>query len=144
MNGCRVGFWSLAVAAVACVPTGEEEPISCSKAAWTGSYRLSYAALASSCGPIADEVGRLEAGDVVPPAGSACTYGRATWSDDECNQETRWTCTTAQGTLEWSADLEQLSEDGSQLSGIATVRSLDAAGNELCTGRYHLNAARQA
>jgi hypothetical protein len=114
----------------------------CSKSDRTGTYLIHQDEMSGgTCGPIPDKLERI-GGE--PAAGCVITFEQ--WSADECKLERSIVCTSSKDNikLESTAITNQQDDDGSLLSGTAsmTLRTLSTDAF-LCSSTYKMTASRQ-
>lgn len=141
MKGCA----ALLVCAVGCGGSDGESSFTCSPAERSGTYLLTYTERSGDCGPIPEQLGRLDDAEALP---EECMLDAADrWSEDACKLERAYTCAEdgvepgASGS--WVAVTTQADDSGGRITGTVTVRILGADGVQLCRSTYDITASRQ-
>jgi hypothetical protein len=120
----------------------DDEPIQCSMSERTGVYLLEWTELDGTCGPIPDELVRI---DPASPLPDGCTLDAPdTVSPDECTLERSATCTDTTGLyLRSVSTTTQENDDASLVTGLVTVDVRNPDGSAACLSTYRLRYVRQ-
>lgn len=140
MKGCG----ALLALAVGCGGEGEAG-FTCSAAERSGTYLMTFSERSGDCGPIPEQLGRLDDAEALP---EECTLDAPDrWSEGECKLERAYTCEEdgiePGATSSWIAVTSQADDSASRITGTVTVRILGADGVQLCRSTYGFSASRQ-
>jgi hypothetical protein len=123
----------------------DDEPVECSRTDRSGTYLVQMTETSGNCGPIPDQLGRLDDAEALP---AVCAHDAADrWSDGDCKFERAYSCLedgVGPGYTSSSvAVTEQQDSDGGSFTGLVTITVFDAAGAVACKSTYELTATRQ-
>lgn len=120
--------------------SGEDEPEPCDLAHRKGTYLQVAKERSGDCGPLPDQVTRLD-GEL--PA--ECTLDAPDEiSADQCKVSRSWTCAIASppGSVQ-AVGVSTERDAGARLTGIITMTIRDGAGDYVCSGTYDVMFTRQ-
>lgn len=125
---------------------GEDDSLVCNQGDRVGTYLAVFSErnMPLPCGPLPDQLGRIDSQDL--PDG--CVFDASDrWTENDCKLERAYTCESDDigpgYTTEWIAVTTQDNSSGSRISGVVTIRALDASGVALCASTYDVVATRQ-
>jgi hypothetical protein len=124
---------------------GEDDEISCSSDERSGTYLSTFTEQSGNCGPIPEQLGRLDDAEALPDTCALDAEDR--WSEAECKLERAFTCEepgVGEGvTAAYVAVTEQTDEDGGSLTGTLTVTVFEPDGSVMCKSTYRTTIERQ-
>lgn len=129
-----------------CSGSGEDdESFTCAQTDRQGTYLVQLTELSGDCGPIPEQLGRLDDPTALPNTCSLDAPDR--WSNGDCKLERSYSCEEpgigAGVTSQTIAVTDQADDSGSHITGTVTLRVLDVDGTQLCRSTYDFDAIRQ-
>lgn len=124
---------------------GGDAATACDRSDRSGTYLLQFTERSGDCGPIPEQLGRLDDAEALLEECALDAPDR--WTEGDCKLERAYTC--AEDGIEpgasssWVAVTTQADDSGSRITGTVTVRVSDARGVQLCRGTYGFEASRQ-
>jgi hypothetical protein len=117
----------------------------CERSDRSGTYLMQFSERSGDCGPIPEQLGRLDDAEALLDGCALDAPDR--WTEGDCKLERAYTCAEdgiEQGaSSSWVAVTTQADDSGSRIIGTVTVRISDAGGAQLCRGTYEFSASRQ-
>lgn len=116
---------------------GSEEPLECDPDDRRGTYLVEFDERDGNCGPVPDQVSRIDGESVTGSAECVLTEDDR-WSRNDCRLERSYVCALNGYTYEFIGFTDS-NADGSELTGLMEVTIDDG----LCTSTYDVTWTRQ-
>jgi hypothetical protein len=122
-----------------------DEALTCSRTDRAGTYLMQFSERAGDCGPIPEQLGRIDDATALP---AGCTLDAADrWSDADCTLERAYTCDepgVGPGVTSSSIAITTQQDQGAEsLTGTLSIVVRDSDATQLCRSTYDVTGTRQ-